>query len=281
MIYDQEKIQKLNINCIKIVYEEIESMKNKKVLVFTIIAITIVISVMYMVKVKSEKSNSREMVSDTNNATEMLDINDDLKDDTEDESFENEFDEQNIPEETPQEDEKTKAEEETNIQEGVSTPTIATQEEKVQPTKPKKQPEKVTTQKTEENIQKEETKQEEQQENAIVQEETREEQPNEVQSNEEVNVQEELHENIIVEAERNEPPKCTDTQHGVGVGNSNRWFDNYNDATEYFDSLLSKYSNQVHEGQITYEEYKKVCPYGYETWSCPYCGKWTLNFYMR
>ena len=31
----------------------------------------------------------------------------------------------------------------------------------------------------------------------------------------------------------------------------------------------------------TFEEYNKQCPCGYEIWSCQYCGKWTLNYYMR
>ena len=46
-------------------------------------------------------------------------------------------------------------------------------------------------------------------------------------------------------------------------------------------NLINNYSNQVHSGQITSNEYNKRCPYGYETWSCPYCGKWTLNYYKR
>ena len=78
-----------------------------------------------------------------------------------------------------------------------------------------------------------------------------------------------------------ETQKCTDTKHGVAVGNSNKWFNNYNEAVSYYDNLINNYSNQVHSGQITSNEYNKRCPYGYETWSCPYCGKWTLNYYYR
>lgn len=75
--------------------------------------------------------------------------------------------------------------------------------------------------------------------------------------------------------------ECTDTKHGISVGNSNKWFNSYNEAVKYYDELIKMYSNQVHNGEITSEEYYKLCPYGYETWSCPYCGKWTLNYYKR
>lgn len=78
-----------------------------------------------------------------------------------------------------------------------------------------------------------------------------------------------------------EKPKCTDTKHGVGVGNSNKWFNSYNEALLYYDNLILGYSNKVHNGKITFEEYNKQCPCGYEIWSCQYCGKWTLNYYMR
>ena len=81
--------------------------------------------------------------------------------------------------------------------------------------------------------------------------------------------------------QKREIPKCSDTQHGVGVGNSNKWFNSYNESVAYYDNLINDYSDKVHNGAITSEEYFKQCPYGYETWSCPYCGKWTLNFYNR
>lgn len=76
-------------------------------------------------------------------------------------------------------------------------------------------------------------------------------------------------------------PRCTDSKHGVGVGNSNKWFNSYNEAVSYYDNLIDSYSDQVHSGEITSEEYYQLCPYGYETWSCPYCEKWTLNYYKR
>lgn len=88
--------------------------------------------------------------------------------------------------------------------------------------------------------------------------------------------QENVNQNDVIEK-----PKCTDTKHGIGVGNSDKWFNSYNEAIKYYDELINLYSSQVHNGEITAEEYYKLCPYGYETWSCPYCGKWTLNYYKR
>ena len=78
-----------------------------------------------------------------------------------------------------------------------------------------------------------------------------------------------------------EKPKCTDTKHGVSAGNSNLWFNSYDEAVAYYDNLINGYSDQVYNGEISSDEYYKLCPYGYETWSCPYCGKWTLNYYKR
>ncbi len=85
-----------------------------------------------------------------------------------------------------------------------------------------------------------------------------------------------------VESEKvTEKPSCTDTKHGVGVGNSNKWFNSYDEAVSFYNNLIADYSNKAKNGEITYEEYCKKCPYGYETWSCQYCGKWTLNYYFR
>lgn len=91
-----------------------------------------------------------------------------------------------------------------------------------------------------------------------------------------VTVQENKTENKV-----QEKPKCTDTKHGVVAGNSDKWFNSYKEAVSYYDNLINSYSDQVHSEEITSEEYYKLCPYGYETWSCPYCEKWTLNYYMR
>lgn len=106
-----------------------------------------------------------------------------------------------------------------------------------------------------------------------------------VETKQENKVQEEIkiQENKIAEVIEKEPeiPKCTDSKHGVGVGNSNKWFSTYDEAVHYYNNLINYYSNNIHNGLITTEEYYSKCPYGYETWSCQYCGKWTLNYYFR
>lgn len=38
---------------------------------------------------------------------------------------------------------------------------------------------------------------------------------------------------------------------------------------------------KVQTGEITFEEYNKKAPTGYESWSCSHCGKWTGNFKYR
>ena len=82
--------------------------------------------------------------------------------------------------------------------------------------------------------------------------------------------------------EENKVVRCTtNNNHGMNIGNSNRWFDTYNSAVAYYDNLISNYGSKLRAEEITIEEYDKKCPCGYETWSCPYCGKWTVNFYYR
>ena len=45
----------------------------------------------------------------------------------------------------------------------------------------------------------------------------------------------------------------------------------------HVDKVMNEYNRQYEDGEITWEEYVRRCPYGYEAWSCP-CGKWTGNF---
>lgn len=75
--------------------------------------------------------------------------------------------------------------------------------------------------------------------------------------------------------------KCSDSKHKVSAGNSGKWFNSYDEAVAFYDNLINGYSNKIHNGEISIEEYNKQCPYGYEIWSCPYCKKWTLNYYYR
>lgn len=135
-------------------------------------------------------------------------------------------------------------------------------------TQTKKKESSTTKQTTVQEKQVESIKQQEQVQ--IKQEEQKQEQPSQV-----VEVKQETQEKKV------EEQKCTDSKHKVSAGNSGKWFNSYDEAVAYYDSLINGYSNQIHNGEITIEEYNRKCPYGYEIWSCPYCNKWTLNYYYR
>ena len=76
-------------------------------------------------------------------------------------------------------------------------------------------------------------------------------------------------------------PKCSDTKHGIVAGNSNKWFDSYEEADSFYNAEIEKWGKQWENGEIDKDEYLKKCPSGYEVWTCPLCQKWTLNFYYR
>lgn len=83
------------------------------------------------------------------------------------------------------------------------------------------------------------------------------------------------------EVKEPEKPKCTDTKHGVGVGNSNRWFNSKQEAINHYQSIIKNWGDKWENFEIDDETYNKNCPYGYEIWSCQFCGKWTINFYYN
>lgn len=75
---------------------------------------------------------------------------------------------------------------------------------------------------------------------------------------------------------------CTNNNnHGMSCGNMGKWFTSKSDIDDYWEEVVQTYSKQYENGEITWEEYCKKSPYGYECWSCSYCGKWTGNFKYR
>ena len=76
-------------------------------------------------------------------------------------------------------------------------------------------------------------------------------------------------------------PKCDGSNHGIVVGNSNKWFNTQQEAINYFDGLQKTWGDKWERFEIDSETYDKNCPYRYEVWTCPFCGKWTINFYYR
>ena len=72
---------------------------------------------------------------------------------------------------------------------------------------------------------------------------------------------------------------CTNnSNHSIKCGNMGKWFSSRDEIDKYWVEIDNYYFKQYQTGKITYEEYCKKSPYGYESWSCSYCGKWTGNF---
>ena len=66
-------------------------------------------------------------------------------------------------------------------------------------------------------------------------------------------------------------------KHTMPKGNMKKWFKSKKALKKYANSVMEKYSRQYENGEITWDEYVRRCPYGYEAWSCS-CGKWSGNF---
>ena len=80
----------------------------------------------------------------------------------------------------------------------------------------------------------------------------------------------------------NKEKHCTNNNnHSMSCGNIGKWFNNKEEIGEYRNNISNKYCQQYENGEITWEEYMKKSPYGYECWSCGYCGKWTGNLKYR
>ena len=75
---------------------------------------------------------------------------------------------------------------------------------------------------------------------------------------------------------------CTNNNnHSVSCGNMGKWFNTKDEIEEYRNNISNQYCQQYENGEITWDEYMKKSPYGYECWSCGYCGKWTGNLFYR
>lgn len=75
---------------------------------------------------------------------------------------------------------------------------------------------------------------------------------------------------------------CTNnSNHSIKCGNIGMWFGSRSEVDTYFSSVCNKWGTKYKNEEITWEEYTKNCPQGYECWSCSYCGKWTGNFKYR
>lgn len=84
-----------------------------------------------------------------------------------------------------------------------------------------------------------------------------------------------------IEVKVAEKTECIDNKHCAVTGNSNKWFEKQSEAIAEYNAELEKWSQKCKSGEITYEELTKKSPYGYETWSCPKCNQYTLNYYYN
>lgn len=72
---------------------------------------------------------------------------------------------------------------------------------------------------------------------------------------------------------------CTNNNnHSIMCGNGGKWFNNKAECQEYATYIWNMWAEKLNNNEITREEYVKNSPYGYECWTCSYCGKWTINF---
>ena len=71
-----------------------------------------------------------------------------------------------------------------------------------------------------------------------------------------------------------ETPKCNHS--------NETYYNTEEEAIAFYKKTSKECGEKLKSGEIkTYEEYLKLCPYGYETMSCPYCQKWTISFYYE
>ena len=75
---------------------------------------------------------------------------------------------------------------------------------------------------------------------------------------------------------------CTNNNnHSISCGNMGRWFNSRSDIETYWKNQCNALAEKWDKGEISDSEYYSKSPYGYECWSCGYCGKWTGNFKYR
>lgn len=239
-------------------------MKNKIVVMLIILALITALMIIDLVTDQNNIKNfesSKEIVNKITTANEIASTSEEIKEETTDiqEDIISESEIETIPEAD------IKQPEEVEIKEAALIISKSTEEKQKVITKEPEQEtvDKPITKVTTES--KKDTQVQEQKQEEIVQEPVKEE--NIADTKTELKKQEV------------KTPKCTDTEHGIGAGNSNQWFDTKNQAIAIYDSEIQEWSDKWINDEISDEEYYNGCPDGYEVWSCPYCGKWTINYY--
>lgn len=62
----------------------------------------------------------------------------------------------------------------------------------------------------------------------------------------------------------------------IFTSNTGKWFDTQAECVEYYDSVVAMWEDKLNNNIISYEEFGKKCPMGYEVFRCT-CGKRTVN----
>ena len=62
----------------------------------------------------------------------------------------------------------------------------------------------------------------------------------------------------------------------IFTSNTGKWFNTQAECVTYYEREVTKWENKLDSGEITWEEFGKKCPMGYEVYRCT-CGKRTLN----
>ena len=76
--------------------------------------------------------------------------------------------------------------------------------------------------------------------------------------------------------------RCTNNNnHSMSCGNIGRWFNSRSDIETYWKNQCNALAEKWDKEEISDSEYYSKSPYGYECWSCSYCGKWTGDFKYR
>lgn len=77
-----------------------------------------------------------------------------------------------------------------------------------------------------------------------------------------------------------EKKECDKSKHRISSGNTGLWFETKEQAIATYKAEIKKWGDKWSNNEISDEDYYSNCPYGYEIWDCPFCSKWTINYYF-
>lgn len=67
-------------------------------------------------------------------------------------------------------------------------------------------------------------------------------------------------------------------EHNMPCGNIGKWYNSKQAFMNEYNSKVDYWNDKLDNDEISYEEYIKQVPRGYEIWQCAECGKWTGNY---